>query len=338
MKKTKDDEFPIDFVIPWVDGSDPEWIAEFNKYAPKEKRRETDASEQRYRDYGLLRYWFRGVEKFAPWVRTVHFVTCGQKPDWLNLAAPKLHWVKHSDYIPQEYLPVFSSHPIELYMHKIPGLAEQIVYFNDDFFLTSPVRKNFFFKSGLPKDSAVMNAEAGSGNLMTAILFNDLEVINRRFDKRKTIAQHFFKWFNVKYASYLLRNVCLVPWPRFTGFMQPHFAQPFKKSVIEEVWNEFGEVLNRTCREKLRSVNDVNQWLFREWQLCKGEFSPIHPFAGKKYFSLDADIDAIVSAIEKQKYFEIVLNDSDANDYTDRIARIKSAFEKILPEKCGFER
>lgn len=331
-------DFDIDFVVPWVDGSDPDWIAEFNKYTPKEKQRETDASKQRYRDYGLLRYWFRGVEKFAPWVRKVHFITCGQKPDWLNLDAPKLHWVRHSDYIPQEYLPVFSANPIELMMHRISGLAEHFVYFNDDFFLTAPVRKNFFFKNGLPRDSAVMNAETGSGNLITAILFNDLEVINRQFNKRKTIARHFFKWFNLKYGASLLRNVCLVPWPRFTGFLQPHFAQPFEKSVIEEVWNKFDEVLHRTCREKLRSVNDVNQWLFREWQLCKSEFSPVHPFAGKKYFSLDADIDAIVSAIEKQKYFEIVLNDSDANDYVDRISRIKSAFEKILLEKCGFEK
>lgn len=331
-------DFDIDFVVPWVDGSDPDWIAEFNKYAPKEKQRETDASKQRYRDYGLLRYWFRGVEKFAPWVRKVHFITCGQKPDWLNLDAPKLHWVRHSDYIPQEYLPVFSANPIELMMHRISGLAEHFVYFNDDFFLTAPVKRDFFFKNRLPRDSAVMNAEAGSGNLMTAILFNDLEVINRQFSKRKTIVRHFFKWFNLKYGSFLLRNVCLVPWPRFTGFVQPHFAQPFKKSVIEEVWNEFGEVLNRTCREKLRSVNDVNQWLFREWQLCKGEFSPIHPFAGKKYFSLADDIGVIVSTIEKQKYFEIVLNDSDANDYVDRISRIKSAFEKILPKKCGFEK
>ena len=136
----------IDFVIPWVDGSDPAWIEEFNKYCPEDKRI-IDASEKRYRDYGLLRYWFRGVEQFAPWVRKVHFVTCGQKPDWLNLSAPKLHGVQHKDYIPQEYLPVFSSHPIELMMHKIPGLAEQIVYFNDDFFLTSPVRKKFFFRN-----------------------------------------------------------------------------------------------------------------------------------------------------------------------------------------------
>lgn len=105
--------FDIDFVIPWVDGSDQEWIELFNKYAPSGKKKNIDFSAERYRDYGLLKYWFRGVEKFAPYVRKVHFITNGQKPDWLNTDCPKLNWVKHSDYIPQDCLPVFSSHPID---------------------------------------------------------------------------------------------------------------------------------------------------------------------------------------------------------------------------------
>ena len=136
-------EFDIDFIIPWVDGSDPEWIKEFNKYAP-ENSRLSDSRAIRFRDTGLLKYWFRAVEKFAPWVHTVHFVTNGQLPEWINTECPKLHLVKHSDYIPQEYLPVFSSHPIELMMHKIPGLAEHFVYFNDDFFLTAPIKKEYY--------------------------------------------------------------------------------------------------------------------------------------------------------------------------------------------------
>ena len=112
----------IDFILTWVDGSDHEWIKEFNKWSPSAKKN-TDIREERYRDYGLLKYWFRAIEKFTPWVNKVHFVTCGQKPDWLNVNCPKLNWVKHSDYIPSEYLPVFSSHPIELFFHKIPGLG-----------------------------------------------------------------------------------------------------------------------------------------------------------------------------------------------------------------------
>lgn len=38
---------------------------------------ELDIREERYRDWDNLQYWFRGVEKFAPWVRKIHFVTWG---------------------------------------------------------------------------------------------------------------------------------------------------------------------------------------------------------------------------------------------------------------------
>lgn len=68
---------------------------------------------------GYLKYWFRGVEKYAPWVHKIYFVTCGQKPDWLNENHDKLVLVNHEDYIPHEYLPTFSSHTIELNFHRI---------------------------------------------------------------------------------------------------------------------------------------------------------------------------------------------------------------------------
>ena len=57
-------------------------------------------SKARFRDYGVLKYWFRGVEKFAPWVRRIHFVTGGQKPEWLDTDNPRIHLVDHKDFIP----------------------------------------------------------------------------------------------------------------------------------------------------------------------------------------------------------------------------------------------
>ena len=122
--------FDIDFVVLWVDGSDSEWIKSFNSFLSEElSSKKIDVSEERYRDAGLLKYWFRGVEKCAPWVRKIHFVTCGQKPDWLNTDNSKLHLVNHSDYIDSKYLPLFNSEAIEISMHKIPDLAEYFVYF-----------------------------------------------------------------------------------------------------------------------------------------------------------------------------------------------------------------
>ena len=88
----------IDFVLIWVDDKDPKWIAEKNKYKSNDIQINVQSdSEVRYRDWDNLKYWFRAVEKYAPWVRKVHFVTCGQKPTWLNENNPKLRLVNHSD-------------------------------------------------------------------------------------------------------------------------------------------------------------------------------------------------------------------------------------------------
>ena len=87
-------EEAIDFVILWVDGNDPAWREEKEKYSPKTPLADR---EERYRDWGFLPYLFRSIEKFAPWFRTIHFVTWGHLPKWLNVNHEKLHIVRHED-------------------------------------------------------------------------------------------------------------------------------------------------------------------------------------------------------------------------------------------------
>ena len=72
----------IDFVIPWVDGNDPKWKTEKDKYSPS--KADDSNSANRYRDWGLLPYWFRAAEKFTPWVNKIYFVTWGHIPAFLN--------------------------------------------------------------------------------------------------------------------------------------------------------------------------------------------------------------------------------------------------------------
>ena len=71
----------IDFVILWVDGNDRKWLQKKAQYVPNLT---ADVSKERYRDWDNLKYWFRGVAKYAPWVRKIHFVTDEQVPEWLN--------------------------------------------------------------------------------------------------------------------------------------------------------------------------------------------------------------------------------------------------------------
>ena len=64
----------IDFVVTWVDGNDPAWQKERIQYRADKT---TDIDAARYRDMETLKYWFRAVEKYAPWVNKIHFVTWG---------------------------------------------------------------------------------------------------------------------------------------------------------------------------------------------------------------------------------------------------------------------
>ena len=121
----------IDIVITWVDGSDPIWLAEKVRYHPMysvEIQNGDANSDCRYRsNQDLLRYWFRLIEKNAPWVRKIHFITCGQKPVWLKEDHPKISLVYHNDYLPKEYLPTFNSNVNEL--NLLPSTCPIMFYF-----------------------------------------------------------------------------------------------------------------------------------------------------------------------------------------------------------------
>ena len=332
--------FDIDFVVLWVDGSDSEWIKSFNSFLPEElSSKKIDVSEERYRDAGLLKYWFRGVEKCAPWVRKIHFVTCGQKPEWLNTDNPKLHLVNHSDYIDSKYLPLFNSEAIEISMHKIPDLAEHFVYFNDDFFLTNPIKPEYYFgKNGQINDSATFSAPRTT-DYSYKLISNEL-FINENFKKSNAVKIYRQKFLNLKYRRRFFENLFYIHNDINKCFLDPsHYSQPFTKSIFEEVWNCGNKTkLIGTLSNRFRSPFDVNQYIFREWALLSGNFNPSNNHKGRNYFGLDRNIDEICNALLSSKFHEIVINDRSVDNYNEKIEKIKNTFEKKFPNKSGFEK
>lgn len=327
----------IDFVMPWVDGSDPAWQAQREQYDPAAKDRQKDAC--RFRDWDNLQYWFRAVEEFAPWVRRVHFITWGHLPPWLNTGHPKLHIVRHEDYIPAEYLPTFNSHTIELNMHRIDGLAEQFVYFNDDTFLTKAVQPNDFFKNGLPRDILAHNMLTFGKNGIWNIIARDAEVINSHFHIRDCQKEHFYKWFSPVYGKQLIRTILLLPWRELSYFYIPHLPVPYLKNTLEEVWKAETKLLDETCRSRFRDFRNVNQYLFRFWRLAKGEFMPTSPKIGRTYSVRDANVQIVCHSILKQSWKMLCINDNEENtDFKNSSLQIKDALNSILPLKCSYER
>lgn len=333
-------DMPIDFVITWVDGNDLNWRQKKEKYLSEYSQHNMgkwNVSDARYRDWGLLKYWFRGVEKFAPWVNNIFFVTDHQIPEWLNTSHPKLKIVNHTDYIPEEYLPTFNSHCIELNFHRIEELSEQFVYFNDDMFLVADVKPEDFFKKNLPCDSAILNPIHMKQNGIRAEI-NDVYVINDFFDKKTVIKKNWKKWFNVRYKQHLLRTMLMLPFHYFTGFAINHVPLSYLKSTYKDVWSNAGDILDTTCRHKFRDTTDVNQWLFEYWQFAAGKFEPRAYDIGKMYEGA-ANYKQMCNDISEQKYKMICCNDAvDIADFDDTVHMVKKTFEALLPETSLFER
>lgn len=339
-KKKHDDAPEIDIVIAWVDGNDTAWQKEKSLYSqPSAAESDTPV---RFRDWDNLQYWFRSIEKFAPWVRKIHFITWGHLPQWLNVNDPKLHIVRHSDYIPKEYLPTFNSHTIELNMHRIEDLSEHFIYFNDDMFITRPVKPSDFFKNGRPCDTFGLNCIFFGEDSAGHFCGSDMELINTEFkgQKRAIMKRDFRKWFAMKNGRRIrFKTFLLSAWDWFPGFHYDHLPSAFLKSTLTDVWEKYGSVLDKTCRDRFRNVSNVNQWVFKFWQLCKGEYEVRSARFGKAFHIEEDNFEELCRAVTGQTYSMICVNDTLRTvDFEAKKQRVKECFDKILPESCSFEK
>jgi hypothetical protein len=329
-------DMDMDFVITWVNGNDPEWLESFNQYAPQKKNISIDISKERYRNNGLLRFWFRAIEKNAPWVNKIFFVTNGQKPAWLNLENTKLNWVKHKDFIPNEFLPTFSCRPIHLHLHRIKSLSDNFVLFDDDMFILNPVQKEYFFKKSLPKDYELLRP-IKIPDFYSHVAINNMIEINKNFKKETVIKNNIFKYFNYRYGlRHFIPAYYISSSNTFPGFYYKHFAQPFLKNTFKEVWLNCNDILEVTSYNRFRTISDVTSNLFRYWQLAKGDFFPETPNKQRIKFNVGiTNISQIVKTIKSKYMKEICINDTDCPDeiYTE----LSKCFNEKFPHKSSFE-
>ena len=126
----------VDYVIPFVDSSDREWVGEYRKYIPADCTWSSNAT--RFRDWDLLRYQLRSISRHLPWIHRIYIVLSvseGQVPRWLNLNNDRVRVVWDWEFIPREYLPTFKSNVIDLFIPRIEGLSEHYLYACDDYLI-----------------------------------------------------------------------------------------------------------------------------------------------------------------------------------------------------------
>jgi hypothetical protein len=206
----------IDIVVPYVDSSDPIWQELYKQYAPKEVREDSNG-KQRFRKNDLFKYWFRGVEEYAPWINNVFLLvqSISQVPPWL-LRTDKIKIITHDRFIPKEYLPVFNSQAIEMFLCKIPGLSEKFIYSNDDIYFIGPVLpEDYFIDNGVKTNFKV------STGLVEPLLLWKQAIINSGLLVNKEETE-----------SLLSQDKYITPM---------HVNRPYLKSKVEEVYNLYQE-------------------------------------------------------------------------------------------------
>ncbi|GAA2851256.1 Stealth-like protein [Aminobacter aminovorans] len=211
---------PIDVVMPWVDGSDPAHRDSLLRHWPK--RPWLRPAPYRYRENGELRYALRSIHFHLPWVRTIHLVTNGQVPSWLDLDHPGINLITHGDFFAEpSSLPVFSSSAIEANLHGIgrAGVADRFLLFNDDFFVGQSVPREEFITPDGRSRLHVMSARLPRFRLWAdryrhTLAFNNLLLCLAFRRRRWSYPPHVpllmerdrLAWLNAKFGFWLRRT------------------------------------------------------------------------------------------------------------------------------------
>jgi hypothetical protein len=308
---------PIDIVYTWVDGSDPAWQATRSQLLAHEKKTRVapDAlGKKRSRNRDELLYSLRSVYAYAPFVRQIFIVTNGQVPAWLK-PHPKITLVPHKDICDPNNLPTFNSMAIEAVLHKIPGLAERYIYFNDDVFLGRGAYETDFFTQEGEFKFFLSQAWLPTGKVQK----QEIAYFSACKNTAKLLDKHFGTVSRYEAAH--------APFPSF-------------KSVVERVEQQFSFVFTKVASHRFRSS--------RDYTLTNGLIPYVGCYMGKgtmvhvphRTISYSSDIEANrwqLDDIQRNQYLFFCINDDD--DKTSKKAHqlLKDFFESYYPTKAPWE-
>lgn len=247
--------------------------------------------------------------------------------------------------MPADALPTFNSTAIEFNLHRIEGLSEYFVYYNDDVILTRPVKPEDFFSDGLPNYIAVAQPlRSGDNSVFDHMLFTVNGVINNHYQGiiNRQIECNPEKWFAACYEEQLHYNVYAAKMGYLPGMFFSHLAVPFRKGTFERVWKEFPELLEQTTHHRFRSAQDGMHQLISLWDIMEGNFHPVPvDHYGRSFHALTDQVQIITDAIINERNLSICLNDSkriSQREYLILNEKISNVFKGKHPEKSSFEK
>jgi hypothetical protein len=224
----------VDVVYTWVDGDDPTWRNRRAKYAPETPTADAVA-ESRFESNQELKYSLRSLFRYFNGLGCVYVVTDAQTPDFLDEFGDRVILVDHTQIMDDRIAtPTFNSHVIESVLHRIHGLSQTYLYFNDDFLIGAPVGPASFFDSdGLTKCFYSTRAFIPKGEPDENTLGVDAAAMNLR----TILADKFDHHIEHKFQ---------------------HTPVAMRRKVMQEIDEQFKAPLDVLRQNRFRSLTDLS--------------------------------------------------------------------------------
>ena len=269
----------------------------------------------RFHSNDELRYSLRSVSKSLPWVRQIYVFTNCAPPEWLKTSHPGIRWVQHDEVIPAQYLPTFSSHVIESFLHRIPGLADHFIYLNDDVFIGKPLKKQFFFD---PSGASKSFFEP-YGMVSGPVKEGDPDYLNAARNSAALIREAF-------------------------GFvptqLHRHTSFALRRDMLSEIEVRWPDEFDTLRHNRFRTANDLNvtSFLYHHYGLATGRVIPA-PVQSALVKSQDIRWRQRLSQIPQKKPDVICINDGgDSSPSNDWHGTVRAFLQATWPHSAPWER
>ncbi len=289
--------FPIDVVYTWVDADDPRFQDRLSSHLPAGGIDKNTMSKARFQNHDELRYSLRSLLSFVPWVNHIYVVTCGQTPSWL-VPNERLSLVDHTDILDEQYLPTFNSHVIGSALHRIAGLSEHYIYFNDDVLLLRPIEPG----------------DAFTGNGLAYGFVGNLAISDTSPEPNETATN-----WGAKNARTLVAR----QWGRPLDRRFSHMFHPQRKTVAEECEAIFAAEYHSFRQNRFRAMDDL---------LCCSYLHPVAAYiTGRGLFTRSSLWYVKIRDPSARKLYEQILRSHDLNSTRSVVCLNDIPTESELP-------
>ena len=316
----------VDVIWTYVNGSEQHWMETYQIYS------NTTIDDQRYREYGSLKYSMRSVYDNVPYDVHWHLIVQDeyQIPTFLNKkkliyyndkSTPgSLRIIYHKDYFPDpSALPVFNSNAIEAAMYNLEGIGECVMYLNDDFFVNTQIMPSLNFdENGKIKcyfyHGLVLNFT--NSQMFDKANFNSNQLLNKYYNEN------------------LRRHV------------NSHSWTMFRTSVMKKGCKLFEESFLKCTKNKLRSENDIGFYTFiLNYMVREGYGIQLFQHRNTMKYTLLTTSKNVMkkeySIIKKKQHPFVCINDGlngKKSDVDDSIDEFLIKMEELYPTKTPFEK